>query len=281
MSQYVVPVKPPPATPAPAATLALLRDRPAGAFDVLLIRRHGASRFAAGDFVFPGGKVEAEDNPDDAAAWCAGPDPARATRVLGLETAPHAALGYWIGAIRETFEEVGILLASGPDGAPARAADARFAEHRRACQADHRAFWDMVRAERLVLATDRLVYFAHWITPDVQPLRFDTRFFAAPMPPGQDAVADAHEITEVRWLAPGEALAANRRGELSLRVPTLKNLGLLDAGASAAATLRRLQGRPVPTIRPRVIVEGGTRRVLLPGEPGYREAGEGGTRQEQ
>ena len=281
MSQYVVPVKPPPATPAPAATLALLRDRPAGAFDVLLIRRHGASRFAAGDFVFPGGKVEAEDNPDDAAAWCAGPDPARATRVLGLETAPHAALGYWIGAIRETFEEVGILLASGPDGTPARAADARFAEHRRACQADHRAFWDMVRAERLVLATDRLVYFAHWITPDVQPLRFDTRFFAAPMPPGQDAVADAHEITEVRWLAPGEALAANRRGELSLRVPTLKNLGLLDAGASAAATLRRLQGRPVPTIRPRVIVEGGTRRVLLPGEPGYREAGEGGTRQEQ
>ena len=281
MSQYVVPVKPPPATPAPAATLALLRDRPAGAFDVLLIRRHGASRFAAGDFVFPGGKVEAEDNPDDAAAWCAGPDPARATRVLGLETAPHAALGYWIGAIRETFEEVGILLASGPDGAPARAADARFAEHRRACQADHRAFWDMVRAERLVLATDRLVYFAHWITPDVQPLRFDTRFFAAPMPPGQDAVADAHEITEVRWLAPGEALAATRRGELSLRVPTIRNLGLLDGEVSAAATLRRLQGRPVPTIRPRVIVEGGTRRVLLPGEPGYREAGEGGARQEQ
>ena len=281
MSQYVVPVKPPPATPAPAATLVLLRDRPAGDFDVLLIRRHGASRFAAGDFVFPGGKVEAADGLDDAAAWCAGLDPARAARVLGLETAPRAALGYWIGAIRETFEEVGILLASGPDGAPARAADARFAEHRRACQADHRAFWDMVRAERLVLATDRLVYFAHWITPDVQPLRFDTRFFAAPMPPGQDAVADAHEITEVRWLAPGEALAATRRGELSLRVPTIRNLGLLDGEVSAAATLRRLQGRPVPTIRPRVIVEGGTRRVLLPGEPGYREAGEGGARQEQ
>src|SRR3990170_7049134 len=229
VSHYVVPVNPPRAPPPPAATLALLRDRPgAAAFEVLLIRRHGASKFAAGDFVFPGGKIEPDDNPDDAAAWCAGLDPARAARVLGLETAPRAALGYWIGAIRETFEEVGILLASGPDGAPARAADARFAEHRRACQADHRAFWDMVRAERLVLATDRLVYFAHWITPDVQPLRFDTRFFAAPMPPGQDAVADAHEITEVRWLAPGEALAATRRGELSLRVPTIRNLGLLD-----------------------------------------------------
>src|SRR3972149_2536678 len=135
-SQNVVPVKPPPATPAPAATLALLRDRPAGAFDVLLIGRHGASRFAAGDFVFPGGKVEAEDNPDDAAAWCAGPDPARATRVLGLETAPHAALGYWIGAIRETFEGGGILLAYGPDGAPARAAaGARGAPPRRALAA--------------------------------------------------------------------------------------------------------------------------------------------------
>ena len=270
MSHYVVPVKPPPATPAPAATLALLRDRPgAAAFEVLLIRRHGASKFAAGDFVFPGGKIEPDDNPDDAAAWCAGLDPARAARVLGLETAPRAALGYWIGAIRETFEEVGLLLAYGPDGGPARVDPARLGDHRRACQAENRAFWDMVRAERLTLATDRLVHFAHWITPETQPLRFDTRFFVTPAPAGQDAVADAHEITEVRWLAPREALEANRRGELPLRVPTIKNLGLLDGTASAAEALRRLEGRAVPTIMPRVIVEGGTRRVLLPGEPGY------------
>src|SRR3972149_6013100 len=97
VSQYVVPVKPPPATPAPAATLA---PRRGGAVPSLPPRARGGSRFAAGDFVFPGGKVEAEDNPDDAAAWCAGPDPARATRGLGLETAPPAALGCRVGGGR-------------------------------------------------------------------------------------------------------------------------------------------------------------------------------------
>ena len=270
MAHWTVPVKPSAATPAPAATLALLRDRPGAAgFEVLLIRRHGASKFAAGDYVFPGGKIEADDNPDDATVSCARLDPVRAARMLGLESAPRAALGAWIGAIRETFEEVGILLAYAPDGAPVRVDHPRFVEYRRACQADHGAFWDMVRAEGLALATDRLVYFAHWITPEVQPLRFDTRFFAAPAPAGQDAIADAHEVTEVRWLAPPEALEANRRGELPLRFPTIKNLGLLAGAASSDEALRRLEGREVPTIQPRVIVEGGIRRVLLPDDPGY------------
>ncbi|MBI2157151.1 MAG: NUDIX domain-containing protein [Candidatus Rokubacteria bacterium] len=264
-----MPVKPTPARPAPAATLVLLRDRPDGAFDVLLIRRHDASRFAAGDFVFPGGKIEADDNPDDAAAWCAGLDPARAARVLGLEADPRAALRYWIGAIRETFEEAGILLASGPGGAPVPVGEPRFTAYRRACHADNRAFWEMVRAERLTLATGGLVYFAHWITPDTQPLRFDTRFFAAPAPAGQDAVADEREITEVRWLTPRAALDASGRGELSLRRPTMTNLALFDGAASAAEALARLDGRPVSTIQPRVVMVDGERRIFLPGDPGY------------
>ena len=100
----------------------------------------------------------------------------------------------------------------------------------------------MLRAERLTLATDALVYFAHWITPEIQPLRFDTRFFAAPMPEGQEAVADEREITEVRWLTPREALDANARGQLSLRNPTVKNLQLFDGAATAAAALARLDG---------------------------------------
>src|SRR6266513_1663758 len=287
VEHYVVPVKPLPARPAPAATLVLLRDRPAGLFsdagphlrqathgggglagpatndagphlrqathgggglagpatndagphlrqathgggglagpatEVLLIRRHRAAKFAAGDFVFPGGTLEANDHPADAAAWCRGPDPREAARVLGLEPGSAAALAYWIGAIRETFEEVGILLAHGPDGAPARVEASRLAAHRRACQADPRAFWDMLSTERLRLATDALVYFAHWITPAVNPLRFDTRFFASAAPPGQEAAADEREITEVRWLTPREARDANARGELPLRAPTL------------------------------------------------------------
>jgi len=269
VAHWLVPVKPTPVTPVPAATLVLLRDRSHGASDVLLIRRHSASKFAAGDFVFPGGKIEVSDGPADAAGWCRGVDASLAARVLELETAPHAALGHWVGVIRETFEEVGILLAWAPDGSPARVNGRRLAEYRRACQADHRTFWEMLRAERLTLATDGLVYFAHWITPEIQPLRFDTRFFAAAMPAGQEAVADEQEITEVKWLAPRAALDAHARGELSLRNPTVKNLELFDGAASTAAALDRVRGRQVRTILPRVIMEGDQRRVLLPGEPGY------------
>jgi 8-oxo-dGTP pyrophosphatase MutT (NUDIX family) len=266
----LVSVKPTAATPVPAATLVLLRNRSAGAFEVLLIRRHSASKFAPGDFVFPGGKVEVSDGLDDAADRCRSVDAAQAARRLGLVSAPpSAALGHWVGVIRETFEEVGILLAYAPDGSSVRLDSERYAAYRRACQADHRAFWEMLRAERLTLATDALVYFAHWITPEIQPLRFDTRFFAAPMPEGQEAVADEREITEVRWLTPREALDANARGQLSLRNPTVKNLQLFDGAASAAAALSRVDGREVRTILPRVIIEGDKRRVLLPGEPGY------------
>ena len=268
VSHYLVSVKPAPVTPVPAATLVLLRHRSAGAFEVLLIRRHSSSKFAAGDFVFPGGKIETSDGPDDGAAWCRKLDPAAAARRLRV-TSPSAAPCHWVGVIRETFEEVGILLAYGADGQPVRAGGARYADYRRACQADHRAFWNMLRAERLSLATDALVYFAHWITPEVQPLRFDTRFFAAAMPEGQEAVADEREITEVRWLAPREAIDLNARGQLSLRNPTVRNLELLDGAPTVSAAFERLNGREIRTILPRVIMEGDQRRVLLPGEPGY------------
>ncbi len=265
MAHYNVPVKPRPATPAHAATLVLLRDRPAGGFDVLLIQRHRASKFAAGDFVFPGGKIEADDAPADAAAWCAGLGQKDASHVLGLEHAPETALAHWIGAIRETFEEAGILLARGALGPD----PARLEAYRRACHSDKQAFWTMLRTERLTLATDRLVYFAHWITPEESPLRFDTRFFAAEMPEGQEASVDGNEVIAIRWLRPREAIDAATRGEISLRNPTVRNLMLFEGAASAAEALGRLVGRSVPTIRPRVLEEGGTRRVLMPGDPGY------------
>ena len=253
----------------PAATLVLLRDRPGGGVETLLIQRHLKSRFAAGDFVFPGGKVEVDDTPDDPGRWCAGLGAHDAAHRLGLDAAPPTALGYWVGAIREAFEEVGVLLAYDPGGRSARADGPRFADYRRACQGDHRAFWKMVRGEGLTLATDRLTYFAHWITPEERPLRFDTRFFAAEMFPGQPAVADEREIVAVQWLAPAAALEACRRGEISLRLPTLTNLALFDGAASSAEALRRLEGRSVPMVRPRLITERGTQRAILPGEPGY------------
>ncbi len=269
MAHYGVPVKPPGVVPVPAATLVLLRDRSAGGFDILLMRRHAKSKFAAGDYVFPGGKLTADDNPPDAIRWCAGLDPAGAAKALALAD-PALAVAHWIGVIRETFEEVGVLLATAADGRPARVPDDRLRRCRSACQADNRAFWELVKGEDLRLATHRLVYFAHWITPDIQPLRFDTRFFAAPMPSDQTPTGDDKEVTDLRWLAPAEALTAQERGEISLRNPTIKNLMLFTEAGSASDALARLRGRPVTTIRPRVILlPDGTRRILNPGDPGY------------
>jgi 8-oxo-dGTP pyrophosphatase MutT (NUDIX family) len=264
-----VPVKPSPAAPAPAATLVLLRNRAAGGVETLLIQRHHGSRFAAGDFVFPGGRVEPADVPDDGEACSAEPSPAEAARTLGLEAEAPGAVAYWVGAIREAFEEVGILLARDGAGRFPVTADPRFVEHRQACQQNHRALWDVLRIEGLRLATDRLAYFAHWITPEENPIRFDTRFFVAEMPSGQDAVADGREIIAVRWLSPADAVAAMHDKEISLRLPTLTNLRMFDGARSAAEAIERVAGRGVPTIRPRVIVENGVRRALLPGDPGY------------
>jgi 8-oxo-dGTP pyrophosphatase MutT (NUDIX family) len=247
----------------------LLRDRSGGGVECLLMRRHLKSKFAAGDFVFPGGKIEVDDNPEDAAAWCRGLDVGDAARRLRLDDAPLTALGYWIGVIRETFEEAGLLLAVDADGRDVAVDAARFAEYRRACHADNRAFWTMLRTEGLRLATDRLVYFAHWITPEEQPLRFDTRFFAAPAPAGQRPSGDDHEMTDLKWLTPAEAVDAQRRGEITLRNPTVKNLLLFDGARTTSEALDGVRGREIRTIRPRVITENGERRVLMPGDPGY------------
>ncbi len=254
-----------PVVPSPSSSLALLRAR--AALEVLLIQRHRSSRVGAGDFVFPGGKLEAADAPADPEAWCRGTPPAEAARLLGLDDG-HSALGYRIAAIREAFEEVGVLLAYGPDGGLVRDG-APFATYRRACHEDSRAFWDMLRAEGLTLATDRLVYFSHWITPEENLIRFDTRFFAVETPPDQEATPDEREITAVQWITPTNALAARQRGEITLRLPTMKNLQLLAGEAGPADLLARLARRDVPTIRPRVLTENGVQRTLLPGDAGY------------
>ena len=259
-----------PVTPAPSATIVLLRDRAGGGIEILLIQRHRASKFAAGDHVFPGGKIEIADHPDDAARWCAGLAGDEAARVLGATDGTRTALAHWTGAIREAFEEVGVLLAVDAAGRPPRVDPAKLAEYRRACQSDHRAFWDLVRTEHLTLMTNRLAYFAHWITPEENPLRFDVRFFAAPMPEGQDPEADDSEIVGVRWLSPREAFDAQSRGEISLRRPPVANLRIFDGAPSVADALARLAGLETPTIRPRVITgPDGKQQALLPGDPGW------------
>jgi 8-oxo-dGTP pyrophosphatase MutT (NUDIX family) len=263
-----------PVTPVPAATLALLRDRADGQVETLLIQRHVKSAFAGGDFVFAGGKVEAADLPHDVERFCAGLDARQAATVLGDGLSPVAALAYWVGAIREAFEEVGLLLAYGPNGRPVRLdppGRSRFEVYRRACQADNAAFFAMLRAEDLTIATDGLAHFAHWITPEESARRFDTRFFAAVAPAGQEAEADGTEIVDVRWLTPADALVAFRDKRISLRTPTLKNLELLGAatalGGGAAGAVASLRGREVAVIRPRILTVNGVATPVLPGDP--------------
>ena len=259
-----------PVTPSAAATLVLLRDRAPAGIETLLIQRHAKSKFAAGDFVFPGGKVEADDIPDGVEAYCVGLTPTEAAARLGGNLTPRQALGYWVGAIREAFEEVGVLLAYSRDGGFVRFTPenrARFDAYRVQCHASNQAFFPMLQAEGLTLATDRLTYFAHWITPEENPIRFDTRFFAAVSPSGQEAVADGREITAVRWLTPAEALDAFRRKEISLRFPTIKNLELVGGRETAAQLLAGFRDREVPAIRPRVLQVDGKPVAVLPGDP--------------
>ncbi|HET8576593.1 MAG TPA: NUDIX hydrolase [Methylomirabilota bacterium] len=261
---------PEPVSPSAAATLVLLRDRAPSGVETLLIQRHARSKFAAGDYVFPGGKVEADDIPEDVERFCVGLTAPDAAARLGGDLTTRQALGYWVGAIREAFEEVGVLLAYAQDGSFIRVTPenrARFEAYRAQCHASNLAFFPMLRSEGLALATDRLIYFAHWITPEENPIRFDTRFFAAVTPPGQEAVPDGHEITSVRWVTPAEALEAMRRKEISLRFPTIKNLELLSGAPTAAEVLARLRVRAVPTIRPRVLTVDGKPVAVLPGDP--------------
>jgi 8-oxo-dGTP pyrophosphatase MutT (NUDIX family) len=260
-----------PVTPSAAATLVLLRDRPPSAVETLLLQRHARSKFAAGDYVFAGGKVEADDMPADGEGFCRGLTAATAAARLGGGLPPREALSYWVGAIREAFEEVGVLLAYGADGELLRiTADRRerYAAYRAATQKANPAFFDMLRAERLTLATDRVAYFAHWITPEEQPIRFDTRFFAAQIPPEQEPAVDGYEIVELKWLTPAEAFEALKRREIGLRTPTIKNLELVRLGGTPAErVLAQLGGREVPTIRPRILQVNGKPVPVLPGDP--------------
>ena len=260
-----------PVIPSPAATLVLLRDRPPTDVEALLLHRHSKSKFAAGDYVFAGGKIEADDMPPDGEGFCRGLTAGQAAARLGGGLAPRDALSYWVGAIREAFEEVGVLLAYEADGRLLRIAseaEPRYEAYRAACQKANPAFFDMLRVEHLALATDRLAYFAHWITPEEQPLRFDTRFFAAVMPPGQEPVVDGHEIVDLKWLTPTEAISASARKDIGLRNPTIKNLELVAAGgAPASSVVESLGRREVQTIRPRVLQVDGKPLAVLPGDP--------------
>lgn len=256
--------------PVPAATVTLVRDTPRG-IEVLMMQRSLSSGFMPGVHVFPGGGLDDADHDAELHAMCAGIDDTAASRTLGIE---RGGLAYWIAAIREAFEEAGILLAYDAGGgmvALTGAMEQRFRAHRRALHEGASGLAGIARSENLRLATDRLLYFSHWITPVGAPRRYDTRFFLAVAPQEQEAAHDNLEAIAHVWMRPAEALERRGRDEIKMRTPTIKTLERFARFASAESLIAGLRAQgEIPALLPRVARDG---RTLLPGDPGYEEAG--------
>lgn len=248
-------------------------DHPEAPLEVLMLRRTVRSDFAGGAHVFPGGALDVEDA--QAAAICEGLDDATASAALGM---PSGGLAWWVAAVRECFEEAGLLYARAQPGGPLVALDdpavaARFAQHRRALNAHDRSFLEVCAAEGLVLALDRLRYVAHWVTPRGAPRRYDTRFFVAVAPDDQTPAHDAGETDADVWVRPADALEAHRAGAMVLILPTIRNLqaiGRFDTVAELVDAAGRIED--IPVIEPRVGLREGAVTLLAPGDPGYDDA---------
>lgn len=255
-----------------AATLMLFRDGPDGAPEVLLLERSGKSESFGGAFVFPGGKVDLHDAHGDFEALCAGLDDHRASAILGV---PRYGLAYWMGAIRESFEEAGILLAYDRHGDIVRLhepeAKARFAEYRAALNRGDMTLLDICRREDLRLAADQLLYYSHWVTPVPMPRRFDTRFFVCRAPEHQESIIDNHEAVSQVWINPGEALRRAREDDFAIFFPTIKNLeGIARHRTTAELLIAVAAQTEFPRVLPlRIETASGKPGVLLPGDPGY------------
>jgi 8-oxo-dGTP pyrophosphatase MutT (NUDIX family) len=240
-----------PAKPRDAATLILLRDshQRIGGIEVLLLRRHARSAFLPGVHVFPGGVVEETDFAPEMAALCRGLSFDQAHRIINDVAPPEKSLGFFVAAIRESFEESGLLLAHGSaGGGPVGEKEmTRLAGYRAKVHANPPAFASRLGDEALELATDTLHYFAHWITPEVLPIRFDARFFVAAAPSGQEACPDGKETVEARWISPLDALEEHQKGCLKLAPPTFHSLSELAAFSTAGEAIASTHGRMIVT----------------------------------
>lgn len=242
------------AEPKPAATILLLRDEPE--FQVLMVKRHHQIDFASGALVFPGGKIHARDADE---VW--------ADHVVGWERYDAVQRALRIGAIRESFEEAGVLLADHRDGA--RFAGASDVSLRNAVDAGEIPFIDVVRDLDVKLRLDGLSVFARWITPTMMPKRFDTWFYVMRAPPEQVAACDGRETVDAEWIAPTEAVRLAAAGERTIIFPTLMNLRLLAEANSASDCVARAERRPLVTVLPQVEQRETGPVLVLPPDAGY------------
>ncbi len=225
------------AKPRRASTLVILRESRGGSghgsFEVLMLLRHRNNKFAPSRYVFPGGAADKEDEHSDITDRCRGMTAEKANRFIPGVNPPQTALASWVTAVRETFEESLLLFAYDSAGEPVSLEDenqaARFSEYRRKIYKKEITFNQMVIKENLSLATDRITYLAHWVTPVFSPIRYDTRFFIAKAPAGQTVQHDNRELIRQIWITPADALAQYAKGTFRMVLPTIMTLEELSA----------------------------------------------------
>lgn len=221
----------------PSSTVVLARDA-ADAPEYLLVRRHAKSAFGS-TFAFPGGVLERGDS--EVQVRCAGLRKGEAERLLDV---PADGLDYFSAAVRELFEETGVLLADCEAGADA------LDRCRWRLNAGELGWQDFLADHGLEIRCDRLHYFSHWITPDTLPRRYSTRFFVAQLPTGQVACHDELELTDSRWLTARTALHAAEKGDIELPFPTLCTLEAIVGHASVDALLAWADDRARAGVEP-------------------------------
>jgi 8-oxo-dGTP pyrophosphatase MutT (NUDIX family) len=232
-----------PAEPQPAATAVLMRDGAEG-IEILLLKRHRASGFVPGAYVFAGGRV---DDADD--------DPWIAERIGAASERAAPPLAFWVATIREVFEESGVLLARDAAGrpVPSTSAEPRVAELREGLMTGGVTFRDVMQTLDVVPDLAAMAYSAHWITPLAEARRYDTRFFYAAMPPGCEATADAREMSDAIWLTPAEALERFHAARLPMVFPTVKTIEGLLSFPDVATALADARSCEIKPILPRLV----------------------------
>jgi 8-oxo-dGTP pyrophosphatase MutT (NUDIX family) len=261
------------AVPKKAATVILLRDKKPEGFEVFLLKRHEKSSFMGGNFVYPGGRVDQDDGSLEICSLSKGMTFDDAQTILGGTFSREESFAHWIAAIRELFEEAGILLAYDQQGnlfrTRSRDEEERFLNYRELLQKGKISLCELAQREKLLLALEELYYYAHWITPEARSERFDTRFFLAQYPIGQEASHDQKETTAGIWITPRKALEENLKGEVMLSPPTLKTLEDLSRFKSIEEVLYSLKEREIRPILPILTKISDNPLIVFPWDPEY------------
>ncbi len=251
-----------PVTPRDAATVILLRDTEDG-IAVFMVRRHAKSGFMAGAYVFPGGTLDEEDASSSLLARVVGRAPEEAARLLGEDDGTRA-LALHVAALRETFEEAGVLHAEGAGtDALERVRDRLLKQET--------SFETAVSELGLRLRADALTPLSRWVTPIAEKRRYDARFFIARAPGEQRAVHDRIEVTAGEWFRPAAALERGARGEIQLFPPTLRTLEGLTPFSTVDQAVAHAASRPPPRVEPFFRDFGSSWALTLPGDPEHPE----------